>query len=261
MPAYDNAQLQAPPQAPSYAAPLIGPALGQMLGSLPQDYVQAQQAARTRQLQANVPARHAGCRLQRCNAPVSIPIVCMDSWPQPVVPKPCCRSLSACSKARVYNQIMGGGGGEATFTAPSSARSPATATTSAIAQPVPSVPRKSCPRRSINMRKTARTSAIRRPTAPLVNASLTTTAALLERRSGADCDGLLFRPGKRRPCRQPDAVGARHPAQGRAIGLAVRQPGDRPHAGRPAATTTRRPRPDGPAQDVAGIRRSAGVRR
>ena len=43
MPAYDNVQLQGPPQAPSYQAPQIGLALGQMLGSLPQDYPQAQQ--------------------------------------------------------------------------------------------------------------------------------------------------------------------------------------------------------------------------
>ena len=49
MPAWDNVQLQGPPQAPSYAAPNIGIQLGALLGNLPQDYlggVEAQQKIR-----------------------------------------------------------------------------------------------------------------------------------------------------------------------------------------------------------------------
>ena len=49
MPAWDNVQLQGPPQAPSYAAPNIGMQLGALLGNLPQDYlggVEAQQKIR-----------------------------------------------------------------------------------------------------------------------------------------------------------------------------------------------------------------------
>ena len=51
MPAWDNVQLQGPPQAPSYQAPQIGMQLGALLGNLPQDYLQGiQQQQQIRQL-------------------------------------------------------------------------------------------------------------------------------------------------------------------------------------------------------------------